>query len=142
MAGTLREEGRKNKDLKLRKEMRWLRSATKTGDGWAAFTLGHIYYYGYGHCRGRMREAYDNYSLAESSKDAIYALEMGNLCFDEPGGIDRELEDICRWKHRNWLGRELEDSLDFFNIEDDYSRTWFEENMKRDFLAEAEASKA
>ena len=33
-----------------------------------------------------MREAYDNYSLAESSKDAIYALEMGNLCFDEPGG--------------------------------------------------------
>jgi len=67
-------------------------------------------------------------------------LEMGNLCFDEPGEIDRELEDICRWKHRNWLGRELEDSLDFFNIEDDYSRTWFEENMKRDFLAEAEAA--
>ena len=140
MAGTLAEEGKKNRDLKLRKEMRWLRSATKTGDGWAAFTLGHIYYYGYGQCRARMREAYDNYSLAESSKDAIYALEMGNLCFDEPGEIDRELEDICRWKHRNWLGRELEDSLDFFNIEDDYSRTWFEENMKRDFLAEAEAA--
>ena len=140
MAGILAEEGKKNREIKLRKEMRWLRSATKTGDGWAAFTLGHIYYYGYGQCRARMREAYDNYSLAESSKDAIYALEMGNLCFDEPGEIDRELEDICRWKHRNWLGRELEDSLDFFNIEDDYSRTWFEENMKRDFLAEAEAA--
>ena len=87
-----------------------------------------------------MREAYDNYSLAESSKDAIYALEMGNLCFDEPGGIDRELEDICRWKHGNWFGSELEDSVDFFNIEDDYSRTWFEENMKRDFLAEAQVA--
>ncbi|WP_303839788.1 HPr family phosphocarrier protein [Selenomonas ruminantium] len=140
MAGTLIEEGKKNRELKLRKEMRWLRSATKTGDGWAAFTLGHIYYYGYGQCRGRMREAYDNYSLAESSKDAIYALEMGNLCFDEPGGIDRELEDICRWKHGNWFGSELEDSVDFFNIEDDYSRTWFEENMKRDFLAEAQVA--
>ena len=140
MAGTLIEEGKKNRELKLRKEMRWLRSATKTGDGWAAFTLGHIYYYGYGQCRGRMREAYDNYSLAESSKDAIYTLEMGNLCFDEPGGIDRELEDICRWKHGNWFGSELEDSVDFFNIEDDYSRTWFEENMKRDFLAEAQVA--
>ena len=140
MAGTLREEGRKNKDLKLRKEMRWLRSATKTGDGWAAFTLGHIYYYGYGHCRGRMREAYDNYSLAELSKDSIYALEMGNLCFDEPGGIDRELEDICRWEHGNWFGREMDDFEDFFNIEDDYSRSWFEENRKRDFPAEAEAA--
>lgn len=136
MAGTLAEEGKKNRDLKIKKEMRWLRSATKTGDGWAAFTLGHIYYYGYGQCRARMREAYDNYSLAESSKDAIYALEMGNLCFDEPGGIDRELENISRWKSGDWFEGEMDFFEDLFKIEDD-SRIWFEENMKRDFLGEA-----
>ena len=141
MAGTLEEESKKNRDLKLRKEMRWLRSTTKTGDGWAAFTLGHICYYGYGHWRGHIREAYDNYSLAASSKDAIYALEMGDLCFDEPGAIDNELEkntpSISRWGCMDWFGREEEDFEEFSMLEDD-SSNWFEENMKRDFLAEAE----
>ena len=141
MAGILEEEGKKNKDIKLRKEMRWLRSATKTGDGWAAFTLGHICYYGYGRWRGHMKDARDNYSLAASSKESIYALEWGDLCFDEPGAIDSELEEntpsISRWGCMDWFGREEEDFEEFSMLEDD-SSNWFEENMKRDFLAEAE----
>ena len=140
IAGTLGEEGKKNIDLKLKREMRWLRSATKTGDGWAAFTLGHIYYYGYGHCRGRMREAYDNYSLAASSKDSIYALEFGDLCYDEPGGIDRELENVCsinRWRSDDLFWREGGFSEYYIKLEDDYSSNWFEESRKRDFLSEA-----
>ena len=143
MAGILEEEGKKNKDIKLRKEMRWLRSATKTGDGWAAFTLGHICYYGYGRWRGHMKDARDNYSLAASSKESIYALEWGDLCFDGPGAIDSELEknalSISRCGHTDWFWGEWEDFEEFNKIEDN-SRIWIEENMKRDFLNEAKAA--
>lgn len=141
MMGTLEEEGKKNKDLKLKKEMRWLRSAIKAGDGWAAFTLGHICYYGYGRWRGHMRDAYDNYTLASSSKESVYALEMGELCFDEPGTVDSEIEKIAfgfsRWGDTDNIDLgERDDFEKYSKIEEDL-RNWLKENMIRDFLSEA-----
>lgn len=141
MMGILEKEGRINKDIKLRKEMRWLRRAAKAGDGWAAFTLGHICYYGYGRWRGHKSDAYNYYSLAASSKESVYALEMGNLCFDKHGAIDSEIEKMVlgfsQWVNADILSFGEREIFEEYSKIEDNSRNWFEENMIRDFLSEA-----
>ena len=80
VAGTFAEEGAKNRDCKLKKEIKWLNKAIEAGDGWAAFTKANICYYGYGRWKKRKQEAYNNYIKAAQSKDSIYALEYGEMC--------------------------------------------------------------
>ena len=82
IAGTFAEEGKKNRDCKLKKEIKWLNKAIEEGDGWAAFSKANICYYGYGHWKKRKQEAYNNYLKAVKSKDSIYALEFGEMCLD------------------------------------------------------------
>ena len=79
--GIFAETAKKNRHEKLKKEIKWLNEAIEAGDGWAAFTKGNICYYGYGRWSARKQEAYNNYQKAAKSKDAIYALEYGELCF-------------------------------------------------------------
>jgi hypothetical protein len=79
--GAFAEMAKKNHDVKLKKEIRWLNEAIEAGDGWAAFTKGNICYYGYGRWGERKQEAYNSYMKAAKSKDSIYALEYGELCF-------------------------------------------------------------
>ena len=79
--GAFAEMAKKNHDVKLKKEIRWLNEAIEAGDGWAAFTKGNICYYGYGRWGERKQEAYNSYRKAAKSKDSIYALEYGELCF-------------------------------------------------------------
>lgn len=80
IAGVFAEEGKKNQDCKLKKEIKWLNKAIEAGDGWAAFTKANICYYGYGRWKKRKQEAYNNYLKAAQSKDSIYALELGEMC--------------------------------------------------------------
>lgn len=82
IAGTFAEEGKKNRDCKLKKEIKWLNKAIEAGDGWAAFTKANICYYGYGRWKQRKQEAYNNYLKAAKSKDSIYALELGKMCLE------------------------------------------------------------
>ena len=79
--GTFAEAAKKNNSTKLKKELKWLNKAIEAGDGWAAFTKGNICYYGYGRWGEKKKEAYINYQKAAKSKESIYALEYGELCF-------------------------------------------------------------
>ena len=79
--GTFAEAAKKNNSIKLKKELKWLNKAIEAGDGWAAFTKGNICYYGYGRWGEKKKEAYINYQKAAKSKESIYALEYGELCF-------------------------------------------------------------
>ena len=88
--GTFAENAKKNHDVKLKKEIRWLNEAIEAGDGWAAFTKGNICYYGYGRWGERKQEAYNSYMKAAKSKDSIYALEYGELCFRN-GDLKKEV---------------------------------------------------
>ena len=74
--GCLEEAARKSHDVKLRREMRWLEEQAKSGDGWAAFTLGNIFYYGYGHWGCKRKKAHEYYLKAAEYKEGIYALEL------------------------------------------------------------------
>ena len=73
--GTFADTAKKNHDVKLKKEIRWLNEVIEDGDGWAAFTKGNICYYGYGRWCERKQEAYNSYMKAAKSNDSIYALE-------------------------------------------------------------------
>ena len=88
--GAFAEMAKKNHDVKLKKEIRWLNEAIEAGDGWAAFTKGNICYYGYGRWGERKQEAYNSYRKAAKSKDSIYALEYGELCFRN-GDLKKEV---------------------------------------------------
>ena len=90
--GTFAVSAKKNKDVKLKKEIRWLNQAIESGDGWAAFTKGNICYYGYGHWGERRQEAYNNYKKAANSKESIYALEYGEMCLRN-GDLKEEVVD-------------------------------------------------
>lgn len=74
--GNFVQAGKKDHDKKLKKEYKWLTTAIEAGDGWAAFTLGNIYYYGYGRCKQREKAAYNKYILAAHAEESIYALEL------------------------------------------------------------------
>lgn len=79
--GTFAEAAKKNHDVKLKREIKWLNKAIEADDGWAAFTKGNICYYGYGRWGERKQEAYNCYMKAAKSKESIYALEYGELRF-------------------------------------------------------------
>ena len=91
--GTFAESAKKNKDVKLKKEIKWLNHAIESGDGWAAFTKGNICYYGYGRWGERRQEAYNNYRKAAESKDSIYALEYGEMCLKN-GDLKEEVVKV------------------------------------------------
>ncbi|WP_026759958.1 sel1 repeat family protein [Selenomonas ruminantium] len=91
--GTFAESAKKNKDVKLKKEIKWLNQAIESGDGWAAFTKGNICYYGYGRWGERRQEAYNNYLKAAKSKESIYALEYGELCLKN-GALKEEVVKV------------------------------------------------
>ena len=90
--GTFAVSAKKNKDVKLKKVIRWLNQAIESGDGWAAFTKGNICYYGYGRWGERRQEAYNNYKKAAKSKESIYALEYGEMCLRN-GDLRKEVVD-------------------------------------------------
>jgi TPR repeat protein len=90
--GTFAVSAKKNKDVKLKKVIRWLNQAIESGDGWAAFTKGNICYYGYGRWGERRQEAYNNYKKAANSKESIYALEYGEMCLRN-GDLRKEVVD-------------------------------------------------
>ena len=92
--GTFAVSAKKNKDVKLKKVIRWLNQAIESGDGWAAFTKGNICYYGYGRWGERRQEAYNNYKKAAKSKESIYALEYGEMCLRN-GDLRKEVVDTC-----------------------------------------------
>ncbi|BAL83070.1 hypothetical protein SELR_13620 [Selenomonas ruminantium subsp. lactilytica TAM6421] len=79
IAGNFAQTAKKNRDSKLKKEVKWLTKAIDDGDGWAAFTKGNICFYGYGRWGTRKKEAYNNYLKAAKSKDSIYAMELGEF---------------------------------------------------------------
>lgn len=74
--GNFIQAGKTDHDKKLKKECKWLTSAIESGDGWAAFTMGNMYYYGYGRCKQKKKEAYNRYLQAVHAKEPIYALEL------------------------------------------------------------------
>lgn len=80
IAGNFAQAAKKNRDSKLKKEIKWLTKAVDDGDGWAAFTKGNICFYGYGRWGIRRKEAYNNYLKAAQSKASIYAMEFGEMC--------------------------------------------------------------
>lgn len=90
--GTFAVSAQKNKNIKLKREIRWLNQAIESGDGWAAFTKANICYYGYGHWGERRQEAYNNYKKAANSKESIYALEYGEMCLRN-GDLRKEVVD-------------------------------------------------
>jgi len=90
IAGSFVQAGKKDYDKKLKKEIRWLTDAITVDDGWAAFTLGNIHYYGYGRCKQRKKAAYNKYLQAAQTKESIYALELGE-CQLQDGTISREI---------------------------------------------------
>lgn len=90
IAGNFVQAGKRDYDKKLKKEIRWLTKAITAGDGWAAFTLGNIHYYGYGRCKQRRKAAYNKYLQAAQAKETIYALELGE-CQLQDETIAREV---------------------------------------------------
>ena len=90
IAGSFVQAGKKDYDKKLKKEIRWLTDAITVDDGWAAFTLGNIHYYGYGRCKPRKKAAYNKYLQAAQTKESIYGLELGE-CQLQDGTISREI---------------------------------------------------
>ena len=88
--GNFVRAGKKDHDKKLKKECKWLAKAIQSGDGWAAFTMGNIYYYGYGRCKQREKAAYNKYLQAVQAKEPIYALELRE-CQLKNGTIVREI---------------------------------------------------
>jgi len=88
--GNFVRAGKKDHDKKLKKECKWLAKAIQSVDGWAAFTMGNIYYYGYGRCKQREKAAYNKYLQAVQAKEPIYALELRE-CQLKNGTIVREI---------------------------------------------------
>ena len=81
--GCLVESAKKSHDIKMKREIRWLEEQAKAGDGWAAFTLGNIFYYGYGHWGCKRKKAHEYYLQAAGSKEGIYALELAEKFISE-----------------------------------------------------------
>ena len=81
--GCLEESAKKSHDIKMKREIRWLEEQAKAGDGWAAFTLGNIFYYGYGHWGCKRKKAHEYYLQAAGSKEGIYALELAEKFISE-----------------------------------------------------------
>ena len=90
--GTFAEAAKKNNSIKLKKELKWLNKAIEAGDGWAAFTKGNIYHYGYGRWGKKNKEAYISYQKAAKSSESIYALEYGEMCLKN-GDLKKEVVD-------------------------------------------------
>ena len=88
--GNFVQAGKKDHNKKLKKEYKWLTTAIDAGDGWAAFTMGNIYYYGYGRCKQKKKAAYNNYILAAHAEESIYALELRDYQLKN-GSIFREI---------------------------------------------------
>ena len=66
--------------VKMKREINWLSRAATSDDAWAAFTMGNIYYYGYGKLNGViLKDAGDYYRKAAMSAKPIYAVELGDM---------------------------------------------------------------
>ncbi|SHK58681.1 TPR repeat [Selenomonas ruminantium] len=77
--GSLVTEKQEDKKNKIKAEFKWLNEKAKASDGWAAFTLGNICYYGYGAWGVRISKAYEYYKLASDSVNPVYSIELGDM---------------------------------------------------------------